>query len=189
MTHGLVLAAGASSRMGRPKALLTLDGELFVHRLVRLLRPVCDQVVVVVGRHAAEIAPHIDRVVVAHAWRRGMRASLRAGLRALPPGAVLLTHCDRPWVRPSTLAALASVRDDAPVIPRYVGVPGHPVRLPGWLRPRLLARDDISLREVLRAHAPRALPVDDPGILLDVNSPDELRRIGSSRALSGRSTI
>lgn len=187
MTHGLVLAAGASSRMGSPKALLTLDGELFVRRLVRLLRPVCDQVVVVVGRHAVEIAPHVERVVVAHAWRRGMRASLRAGLRALPPGDVLLTHCDRPWVRPSTLAALASSSGLAPVVPRHMGLPGHPVRLPAWLRPRLLAGDDVPLREVLRALAPRALAVDDPGVLRDANTPQGLREIRSSRGVSGRS--
>ncbi len=172
---GIILAAGASSRMGQPKALLWLDGERYVQRLVRLLRPVCDEVLVVVGRHAAEIAPHVDRVARAPAWRRGMRASLRAGLRAASPGPVLLTHCDRPWVHRSTLAALAAATDAAPVLPFHRGHPGHPVRLPAWLRPRLLAPDDTPLRAILFGHAPRALPVDDPGVLLDANTPAQAR--------------
>lgn len=173
--HGLILAAGASTRMGRPKALLEIRGEPVIRRLVRLLRPVCAEVVVVVGRHAAEIAPLVDRAVVHAGWRRGMRSSLRAGLRALPPGPVLLTHCDRPLVRPSTLSALASATDGAPLLPFHDGRPGHPVRLPAWLRPRLLAPDDIPLRDVLRAAAPRSLPVRDAGVLRDANTPEAFR--------------
>ncbi len=168
--NAVILAAGASVRMGEPKALLQIDDEPVVMRLVRLFSPYCARIVVVVGRHAAQIAPHVERVVVHPGWRRGMRSSLRAGLRALPPGPVLLTHCDRPFVRRSTLAALARAGDFAPVVPIHGGRTGHPVRLPAWLIPRLLAPDDVSLRTILGAA--RTLRVDDPGVLLDTNTPE-----------------
>jgi CTP:molybdopterin cytidylyltransferase MocA len=171
LIHGLVLAGGASRRMGRPKALLTLDDETFVAGLVRRLRAAgCARVVVAAGAHAAHIAPHAPTVEVSD-WRRGMRATLAAGLRALPPGPVLLTHCDRPCVAPATLAALAAQPDDAPWVPTFRDAPGHPVRLPAWLRPRLLRPDDVPLRAVLARAGARRLPVRDPDILLNVNTP------------------
>ncbi len=59
MIAGIILAAGASSRMGSPKALLEYRGETFIQRLVRVLSPVCGRVIVVLGYHAAEIRPGI----------------------------------------------------------------------------------------------------------------------------------
>lgn len=176
---GLILAAGASSRMGRPKALCLLDGETFVARLVNaLLAAGCREVVVVLGAHAARIRPAIPgraRAVYAAEWRRGMRASLRAGLAALPPGPVLLTHVDRPLVAPATLRALIAAPDLT--IPTWRGVPGHPVRLPPSLRPRLRQGDDTPLRDILARARPRHLECADPGVTLNVNTPADLARL------------
>ncbi len=185
--NGIVLAGGASSRMGRPKALLEIDGETFAGRLRNLLLEVCDRVVVVVGADAAAIAARIPDTIYAADWRRGMRASLRAGLRALPAGPVLLTHCDRPHVARATLGALARGSDEV-LLPSYRGVTGHPVRIPARLRARLLFGDDVPLREVLRGG--RVLPVDDPGILLNLNRPADLAALawvseGAGRAWAG----
>lgn len=177
---GLILAAGESRRMGRPKALLRLHGETFVARLCRLMREAgCGEVVVVVGAHACAIGPAVPgdaRAVFNGEWRRGMRSSLRAGLRALPPGPVLLTHVDRPLVEPETLARL--VRASGSAIPTYRGRSGHPVRLGAGLRPRLLAADDTPLSAILSGVRPSAIPVDDPGVLVNVNTPAELRTLG-----------
>jgi len=177
--HGLVLSAGASSRMGRPKALCMLGGETFVARLVTAMAAAgCAEVVVVVGAHAAEIAPAVPapgRVVVAGEWRRGMRASLAAGLAALPPGPVLLTHVDRPWVAPSTWAALIEAK--GLVIPVYRGRGGHPIRLPDALRRRLSTADDTPLRDIVRAARPRRLAVDDVGVTINANTPADLARL------------
>ncbi|MCB9528596.1 MAG: nucleotidyltransferase family protein [Myxococcales bacterium] len=176
---GLILAAGASSRMGRPKALCQLGGETFVARLVDALAAAgCREVVVVLGAHADRIRPAIPgraRVIHAAEWRRGMRASLRAGLAALPPGPVLLTHVDRPLVAPATLAALVAAR--GLVIPTHHGAPGHPVRLPASLRPRLLCGDDTPLRDILARACPRHLECDDPGVTHNVNTPADLARL------------
>lgn len=174
---GLVLSAGASSRMGRPKALLRLDGETFVERLCRLMREAgCGEVVVVVGAHAEAIRPAVPgwaRVVINPEWRRGMRSSLRAGLRALPPGPVILTHVDRPLVEPRTLTRLMTAPGSA--VPVCGGRAGHPVRLGAELRPRLLAGDDAPLSGILDAARPRRLAVSDRGVLQNINTPADHR--------------
>ena len=172
----LILAAGASSRMGRPKALVLLDGVTFLAGLVGRLRVAgCAPIVVVAGAHFVEIQAELpDGVVLVHApdWAEGMRASLRAGLRACPPGDLLLTHVDRPRVAPATLAALLAAPPGQAGVPTYAGQDGHPVRLSAQLRPRLLALDDTPLCDLL-IHAAR-LPVGDPDVLLNINSPADL---------------
>lgn len=177
--HGLILSAGASSRMGRPKALCTLGGETFVARLVTdMLTAGCPAVVVVVGAHAAEITPAVPppaRVVINGEWRRGMRSSLAAGLAALPPGPVLLTHVDRPWIAPATWAALVAA--DGLTVPTHRGRSGHPIRLPATLRARLCPGDDTPLRDIIGAARPTRLPVDDPGVIVNANTPRDLARL------------
>lgn len=183
-TVGLVLAAGASSRMGRPKALLRLGGRTFVeHICLALRRAGCAEVVVVVGAHADRIGPAVPgfaRVVVNSGWSAGMRSSLRVGLRALPPQRVVLTHVDRPWVADETLSALVASPARGVVVPHVGGRPGHPVRLPPDLRPRLLAGDDRRLDAILAEAGRTALTVSDRGVLLNVNTPADHRWLVSS---------
>jgi CTP:molybdopterin cytidylyltransferase MocA len=170
--QGLILAGGASSRMGQPKALLTLDGATFVAHLVgRFLAAGCASVAVVGGADAAVIEPAVPteaRFVYAADWAQGMRASLRAGLRALPAGAVLLTHVDRPRVAPETLAALLAAPRDRPVVPMFEGQGGHPVVLPAGLRARLLEPDDTPLNRLLLNV--RGVAVADADVLRNVNT-------------------
>ncbi len=170
--HGLILAAGASTRMGQPKALLRWGGVPLVAGLaLRLLDAGLASVTVVVGAHpaVAEAVPAPAQVAFAARWAEGMRASLRAGLTACAPGDVLLTHVDRPVVAPETLAALLAAPGEGAVVPTYLGAPGHPVRLPAALRPRLMAPDDAPLRTLLTA--PHHLAVPDPGVVLNLNAP------------------
>lgn len=175
--HGVILAAGASSRMGRPKALLRYDGEPFVHRLVRLFDGAgCATIVVVGGADDALIRPAVPpraTYVYAPDWADGMRASLRAALRAVPPGDVLLTHVDRPCVAPSTLALLAAA--EGGLIPTFEGRGGHPIRLPAALRPRVMQADDAPLKTLLGAV--RRAPVADAGVRLNVNTPADYARL------------
>lgn len=183
-TRGLILAAGASSRMGRPKALLTLGGETFVGRLVRLFAEAgCTPVAVVVGAGADALAPRLppSALCVRHpGWAQGMRSSLRAGLLALPPGPVLLTHVDRPATRPDSLRRLIEASGAHPVVPYLGSRAGHPVLLPDRIRSRLTEPDTTPLREVLSSLGVQALALDDPGILLNVNTPAEYARLAGA---------
>src|SRR6185295_10879356 len=110
VTSAIVLAAGSSSRMGRPKALLPIEGRPAVEVVCATLRAGgADDVVVVVGRHAAEIraGARLDgvRVVENARWAEGRTTSVQAGLAALARDAewTLLALVDMPLVRPGTV--------------------------------------------------------------------------------------
>ena len=80
---GIILAAGASSRMGTPKALLDYRGETFLDRLIRVLGAVCDPVIVVLGYHAEQIRAGVNgrvQFVVNPTPTRGQLSSLQTGL-------------------------------------------------------------------------------------------------------------
>ena len=134
-SRGLLLAAGAGTRYGGPKALARdADGTSWLLRAVHALVP-CDGVTVVLGASASEVArllpPSVD-VVVAPDWQDGMGASLRAGLDALAgtdADAALVSLVDLPDVTPAVVARVlaAGVGADSLARASYDGVPGHPV--------------------------------------------------------------
>ncbi len=174
---GLILAGGASSRMGRPKALLKIGGQSYLDRTFETLRAGgCENIVVVTGAHHQAITracPPGLQIVQNHQWPDGMRSSLRKGMAAIDFGPIILTHVDRPGLRASTVQALLNRSGSRPVVPIYRGQAGHPVLLPGWMRNRLLKNDDTPLNEILRRHRPLNLSVGDPGVALNVNTPEE----------------
>jgi molybdenum cofactor cytidylyltransferase len=186
---GLILAAGESRRMGQPKALLELDGLTFVARGIALLCAAgCAPVLVVDGAHRllgleVEIVHNQD-------WERGPLSSLQAGLRRaleLAPAidAVLVHHVERPRVRVETLGTLLAgfAREPEAIWqPTYEGRSGHPVVWPRALFDELLALDPShsSARELLRGSAAtrrRKLELDDPGVLDNFDTPDDLIRL------------
>ncbi len=132
---GLVLAAGAGTRFGGPKALArTPDGEPWIARAVStLLRGGVDEVLVVLGAGAEEAAglvpPEARSVVAAH-WHEGMGASLSAGIAALPEADTLLVSLvDLPELPTSVIERLLAAGLERDVLARavYAGRPGHPV--------------------------------------------------------------
>lgn len=187
---GLILAAGASRRMGRPKPLLELDGETFLDRLIGAFVPHCAPVLVVLG-HNAEIIRHAIqrggqvRFVLNPAPERGQLSSLQCGLREVPADAeaVIFTPVDLPAILPATVGALVeAMRESAAglVVPTFEGRHGHPVGLRRSLFAELLELPaSASARDVIRRHAgaTRYVAVDDPGILRDVDDPAGYERL------------
>lgn len=108
----VVLAAGASIRLGKPKQLLTLGGETLLKRAVQVAREAgCSPVVVVLGASAASIQATCDlsdaTIVMNENWAEGMGSSLRVGVRALQDlDACVVTTCDMPAVTATHLRAL-----------------------------------------------------------------------------------
>ncbi len=192
MIAGIILAAGASSRMGSPKALLDYRGETFIQRLVRVLSAVCDPVIVVLGYHAEVLRPAIPdaTIVVNPAPERGQLSSLQTGLAALPPNAegFLFTPVDSPAVEIATVERLAAAfghRDPATrlVIPRYQGKRGHPVFATRAIADELNALPlTAQARDVIHSHLPDTLyiDVDDPGILIDIDDRETYRRLSEA---------
>ena len=191
MIHGILLAAGESRRMGYPKPLLEIDSETFAARLVRLMLPVVARLTVVVGAHADRVRPAIPNdarvsIVANPDWMRGQLSSIRAGIRALPPdaSAAMVHLADHPKVKASTFAAVTETyqRSGKPiVIARCDGRRGHPVIFDRSIFAELLeAPDGQGARVVVNVDPSRIVyvDVDDAGILLDLDTPQELTRAG-----------
>lgn len=192
---GIILAAGASSRMGSPKALLDYHGETFIARLVRVLAGVCDPVIVALGYHADAIRPAIPQgavVVVNPAPERGQLSSLQTALIALPAGAegFAFIPVDSPAVELSTVGRLRETfleRDSATrfVIPRYQGKRGHPVFAARSVADELLGLPPTAkASDVVHRHVPDTVYVDvsDPGILVDIDDPAAYSRLAGNMA-------
>lgn len=188
MTAGLILAAGKSSRMGYPKALLRYRGETFLDTLVGLFAR-CREVVVVLGAGADAIRAATVRpanFVVNPNWPAGMTTSLQCGLRAISAetDSVLFTLVDHPAVSPATVDALLarpeSEADTLIKVPCYEGRRGHPVWFSKELVPEFLALPETgAARDVIRRHAAHTALLDtgDPGILADIDDADAYRKL------------
>ena len=193
MVRAIVLAAGASSRMGRAKAALPLgaSGETVLARVIRgLIEGGVDDVTVVAGAHVVavrEAMPSDRRIrLVEHAgWQNGQLSSLIAGLDAVAEPqleAVLVTLVDVPLVRADTVAAvLRAWRATRAPITRPVDGDrhGHPVVFDAAVFDELRAADPrVGAKEVFAAHRARILdvPVTDEGAFLDLDTPGDYER-------------
>jgi len=184
----VLLAAGESRRWGAANKLLApIDGKPMVRRTAEMIlassvRPV----LVVTGHEAADVqAALVDLPLSFHHaddYADGMSASLRAGIDAVPadcPGALICLG-DMPFVRPDTLDRLAQFHSgQAAVFPTWQGKRGNPVLLARSLFADVMKlTGDEGARTILRAIPDQVaeLPIDDPGILRDVDRPDALRQ-------------
>lgn len=187
----VLLAAGASSRMGRPKPLLEFGGETLLDRQIALYAARCRPVACVLGHGAAQIAAGLRRageavLVLNPRPERGQLSSLQCGLRALPScQAVFFLPADSPGVLPSTLERLGEAwagRSPRPafVIPRWGGRHGHPVLMNGALIPEMLALpESASARELVHARRGESLyvDVDDSRIRIDLDTPADFEAL------------
>jgi len=195
---GILLAAGASRRMGTPKAALVLDGETFAARGLRLLvQAGCDPLVVVTGVHHDAVVTalpdgHGARVTPNPAPARGQLSSLKVGLRRVmgdvaDVDGVVVSLVDHPAVTAETVRVLvqAARAGKTPiVVPVFRGRRGHPVVFLHAVFDELLATDDeVGARGVVRRDPRRVteVAVDDPGIVTDVDTPAAFARLERSR--------
>ncbi len=194
MIPAIILAAGASSRVGRPKALLPVspEGETFLARLLRTFTEAgCDDLVVVVGAYAEPICeaigrlPVFARVVENRAYERGQLSSLVAALDVVDrPGvnAVMAMPVDAPLVTVATVRSVVEAyrrQQRAVVRPASGGRHGHPVIFDRQLFDELRTADfSVGARAVISAHPELVLDVavKDPGAFQDIDTPEEYER-------------
>ena len=180
----IILAAGESRRMGRPKALLPYRGGTFVSVLAEKLSATCAPLYVVFGYKAHDLMPYAPASAIAVEntdYRYGMLTSLQAGLRALPglPERILFTLVDHPAVQTATVRSL--LESNAPLtIPRYAGKRGHPVVMSREIAIEILAEPMTSkLNHVIDRHAAEIhyLDVSDAGVRDDIDDPQHYEEL------------
>ena len=189
-----LLAAGRSSRMGSPKSLLEIDGERALARLLRFARACALEPLVVLGFDAERVRAGVAldgvQLVVNPRPERGQSSSVRAAAQALAsPASFALLPVDHARLREATLRKLAEafrVREPgvAIVVPSYRGRRGHPLFGDDGVRCEFAAlADDEPAHVVVRRDARRILhvEVDDPAVVEDLDTPDDLRRAPRGR--------
>jgi molybdenum cofactor cytidylyltransferase len=178
---GVILAAGASTRLGQPKQLVRVAGERLLERAVRVaVEAGCDPVLVVLGASAEVIANECEfgraLIVWNEAWTEGMASSIRAGIAALRHevhGAILMT-CDQPAVTAEHLRQLAGGDRMAS---QYAGRRGVPAYFPASdFKELLLLTGDAGARTLLA----NASTIELPGGHLDVDTEESLKAARSA---------
>lgn len=189
--EAIVLAAGSSTRLGRPKSLVEQGGRTVLERILDELRAAgIRRGVIVGGEHLEAMKARVDAAPFRYAWNptpeAGRMGSIVIGLASTEPDSdALLWPVDRPMAKAATVRALAAAREretslEAVLVPVAGGRRGHPILI-GWgLRGALLSADpDANLRDVfaeLRAKRVE-VSVDDPGIHVDLDTPDDADRL------------
>ena len=188
MTAAIILAAGASTRLGSPKQLVVFEGERLLERIIRIAHEAgCFPLVVVLGANAARIQEDCDLtrtlILMNDLWPEGMSSSLRLGISAAQDAeSTLVLTCDMPAVTPDHLRALKS--NAVVTASCYAGRNGVPAFFPASSFPRLLAlTGDTGARELLRAA--HSIPLKNGE--LDIDTPADLRLLSEtmSRGMTG----
>ena len=186
----ILLAAGESTRMGQLKALLPWRGRtLLEHQTAALLEGGAERVVVVLGHRADELRPLLEEEegvtwTLNPDYRQGKTTSIKAGLSALDPKSVediLLLNVDQPRSAGDVahILSIHRARGYAVTVPEYRGKGGHPVVLSASLLGELREIDEETqgIKAVVRRRpeSVNRIPLDNPEILLDLNTPEQYR--------------
>jgi molybdenum cofactor cytidylyltransferase len=191
MISAVILSAGESSRMGRPKALLPIEGQKFIERIVSVIgQSRVGRTIVVLGHHADELRGQIEhlpiQVVVNPDYQRGQLSSLQAAIRHIKNDdqcdGMLVHLVDHPFIDVALVDALIQSFYEAKkliVVPRHKGKRGHPVIFSRDLFEELLnAPFDSGAKAVVNAHRQETLEIEwqDEGITLDIDTPELYRK-------------
>jgi len=188
-----ILAAGSSSRMGRPKQILPFRGRSLIrHAADVALSAGCGPVIVVLGAYASKVRPKLStlpvHIVINRAWSVGLGASIATAVRCAeslspPIDALLLMLCDQVHLTPAVLKKLIRAwrgRTGANGVAacRYAGTIGTPA-----IFPRRLFKDLLKLprahgaKSILQSHAADLITIPFPGGDEDIDTPSDRARV------------
>jgi molybdenum cofactor cytidylyltransferase len=191
MISAILLAAGESRRMGRPKQLLAWQGKsLLLHVLENLIHSSADEIILVLGHEADRIRKSLPefpiKIVINPNYESGMASSLRQGLLSMDPGseAFLILLADQPGIGPEMINRV--IREFQQADPKrgigrpvYRGLPGHPVLIGAQYRQEALQlQGDVGARRILINHPEDILEidVDRDVVLMDIDTPEEYQK-------------
>lgn len=186
MISAIVLAAGKSERMGRPKALLPIQGRTFLENILDAIsRTSIEDTIVVLGHHRDQIERSVSlpSVVFNPDYERGMITSFQAGIRKLSwdtTGAFLFL-VDHPLVESTTIESMImNLAPNRIVLPTFERRRGHPVLFSSEVLEEILALGPSEgANIVVRKNPDRIIevPVNAPGILVDIDTPEQFERL------------
>jgi molybdenum cofactor cytidylyltransferase len=194
MIVAVILSAGESSRMGRPKALLHIDGVRFIEKIITALRlSRVGRIMVVLGHNAAEMRQKINDLqvdlLINPDYKQGQLTSLRAAIHSIEASnnanrvdGILVHLVDHPYINADLVNLMIERFYETQkliVVPRYQNRRGHPVIFSKALFGELLAAPlDRGAKAVVHAHRDDTLEIDtnDEGAIIDIDTPEEYRR-------------
>jgi molybdenum cofactor cytidylyltransferase len=191
MIVAVVLSGGESSRMGRPKALLPIEGQTFIEKIVGALKQSgIERIVVVLGFNADEMRRQVEHlpveIIVNTDYQQGQLSSLHAAIRYLQPAGdcegMLVHLVDHPYIDPQLVRVMVQRFAESKsmiIVPRHQGKRGHPVLFSRALFGELLAAPlDQGAKTVVNAHRAETVEIDteDVGITLDIDTPELYRQ-------------
>ena len=191
MIGAVILSAGESSRMGRPKALLPINGQTFIEKIVGALKQTSvGKIIVVLGHSAAEMKPRIEHlpveILINSDYKLGQLSSLQVAVRDLEKTAdcdgMLVHLVDHPYIDAKLVENMIDrfrATGKLSVVPLHGTRRGHPVLFSRKLFGELLAAPiDQGAKAVVNAHRDDTLEIDteDVGITLDIDTPELYRQ-------------
>lgn len=183
----LVLAAGSSSRMGRPKQLLPWKKVTLMEHAINTAYVLTDNFMVVLGANATKIRQYIQKenTIIHEEWQLGMGSSLAYGVRAIEskydPEAILVMVVDQPLLRLEHYEGLVQCHQKNPnkiCASTYEGIPGVPAIFPKQFFMDLKKLGaDFGARKLLKIHKSSVLLVKTKGELIDLDTPEDYRSV------------
>ena len=189
----IILAAGASTRMGRPKLLLTYGNRSFLRHAAEVAAAsVCRPILVVLGAYASELQSEIDnlpvRSVINERWADGIGSSIQVGVGALQnydradnTEALVLMLCDQPYVRAAVINDLVTAyhaNDKGIIASEYGGTLGVPALFGREYFAELAAMSGAAgAKYLIAAHASDVVPVPFSKGITDIDTPEDYREL------------
>ncbi len=187
----IILAAGASTRLGSPKQLLNFDGETFLRRVAReAVNSVCQPVVAVFGANAGQFENSVEDLAIHSVknddWKNGMQTSIRAGIEKILEideqiSGAIIAVCDQPFVTRKIFDELAKkfARSDALIVAsRYAETVGVPALFGRTLFPDLKNLDERGggAKFLIKKYLDQTITVDFPEGVIDIDTPEDFER-------------
>ncbi|MEG4395443.1 nucleotidyltransferase family protein [Microcoleus sp. BROC3] len=187
----IILAAGAATRMGRPKQLLSYQGRsLILHAVEVALASLCQPIIVVLGAYVEQIKPELMpkavQVVENSQWQEGMSSSIRAGISMLLKtnsklDAVIISLADQPLVSPQIFNLLIqSYQETQKVIiaSKYNETTGVPALFSNALFPELMELEgDKGAKELIQKYIDTGVILLIPEAAIDIDTPDDYKQL------------
>jgi len=189
----IILAAGASTRMGRPKLLLTYGNRtLLRHAAETAAASICRPILVVLGAYANQLHDEIDdlpvRSVINERWAEGMGSSIQVGVEALntydradSPEALVLMLCDQPYVTVAVINDLVTayhLNGKGIIASEYAGTLGAPALFGREYFSELeTLRGATGAKHIIAAHSSDVVPMPFPKGMTDIDTPEDYRQL------------